>query len=90
MSFKDSDFRKLVLTAAENWRDHTRNLPYDVKLNPDKIAEELIVNRGFVNQLQTLIASCINEDECSKKKSSDSGIKKVDLFDPFMDDPLNW
>ena len=82
MSFKDSDFRSLVLTAAENWRDHTRNLPYDVKLNPEKIARELVMNRDFVDHLQKLVASCISEDECSKKKSSDSGIKKVDNKPP--------
>lgn len=90
MSFKDSDFRSLVLTAAENWKDHARNLPYDVKLNPDKIAEELIINDGFVNQLQTLIASCINEDECSKKKSSDFQAKDPKLFHKYFDDPVNW
>lgn len=85
MSFKDSDFRSLVLTAAENLRSH-----YGASISRDEIARDLIVDRGFVNQLQTLIASCLDEDECSKKKSSDSGIKRVDLFDPFMDDPLNW
>ena len=85
MSFKDSDFRSLILTAAENLKSY-----YGTSMSQDEIARDLIVDPGFVYQLQKLIASCINEDECSKKKSSDSGIKKVDLFDPFMDDPLNW
>ena len=85
MCFKDSEFRNLVFTAAENLRSY-----YPRLTSEDEIARDLIVDQGFVNQLQKLIANCINEDERSKKKSSDSGIKRVDLFDPFMDDSLNW
>jgi hypothetical protein len=64
MSFKDSDFRNLVLTAAENLRSH-----YGASISRDEIARDLIVDPVFVNQLQRLIASCINEDECEKTES---------------------
>ena len=85
MSFKDSDFRNLVLTAAENLRSH-----YGASISQNEIAKDLIVDPGFVNQLQTLIASCINEDESLKKRSSDSDLKRVDPFSQYLDDPLNW
>ena len=85
MSFKDSDFRSLVLTAAENLRSH-----YGESISPDEIARDLIVDPGFVDQLQKLIASCINEDDCIKKRSSDSDVKRVDPFSQYLDDPINW
>ena len=88
MSFKDSDFRSLVLTAAENLRSHYSD--YGTSISQDEIARDLIVDRGFVNQLQTLIANCINEDESLKKRSSDSDLKRVDPFSQYLDDPLNW
>ena len=85
MSFKDSDFRNLVLTAAQNLRDYC-----GASISQNEIAKDLIVDPGFVNQLQTLIASCINEDESLKKRSSDSDLKRVDPFSQYLDDPLNW
>ena len=85
MSFKDSDFRNLVLTAAENLRSH-----YGASISQNEIAKDLIIDRAFVNELQTLIASCINEDESIKNRSSDSDIKRVDPFSQHLDGPLNW
>lgn len=85
MSFKNSDFRNLVLTAAQNLRDH-----YGASISQNEIAKDLIVDPGFVNQLQKLIVSCINEAESLKKRASDSDIKRVDPFNKYLDDPINW
>ena len=85
MSFKDSDFRRLALTAAENCRKH-----YEHEVSPHKIARELVVDQEFIDQLQVVISNCIKADRESRSRQPISDIKKIDLFDQFKDDPLNW
>ena len=85
MPFKDSDFRRLVLAASRDIKE-----AHKMSLSPDRVSAELVMNREFVNQLQAVIASCIEADSTIKSDKTESGIKKIDLFDSFKNDPLNW
>ena len=85
MPFKDSDFRRLVLSASKDIKETHKK-----SLSSDRLSAELVTNREFVNQLQVVIASCIEADSTTKGDKAESGIKKIDLFDSFKNDPLNW
>ena len=84
MSFKDSDFRSLVLTA-ENLKSY-----YGTSMSQDEIARDLIVDPGFVDQLQNLLQVVLMKMIVARRSLLTLASKRVDLFDPFMDDPLNW